>query len=158
MCTCVHTRAHRTDSLYQQINNLPLTGGMESQSNKKLEDSLTPFRATWWMSTGGLLGLVHTTDSWQEGIIRLISKLSTSFLAIYKNNNLSQVSDQKWTLTKALPYLCLNSGIIFHSSSRTTPPEGSCSEMLFDSNSTGRRGPVVAPMAMYSRWTTYGNT
>ena len=37
------------------------------------------------MSAGGLLGLVHTAVSWQEGIPRPVSKVSTSSLVIYMN-------------------------------------------------------------------------
>lgn len=73
-------------------------GVVESQSKamrKKLEGSLAPLSVTWWTSCFGLLCLVHSAFSWQDGIRRPGSKLSTSFLVICKNCQLSYGSNQK---------------------------------------------------------------
>ena len=47
-----------------------------------------------------------------------------------------------------------NSGTILHPLSSITPSRGSSSEMLSDSNLTGRSDPTVAPLAVYSLWTS----
>ena len=48
-----------------------------------------------------------------------------------------------------------NSGMIFHPSLRIDSSEGSSSDIQFDSNSTCRFGPNVAPSAIYLRVTDW---
>ena len=77
----------------KQLESKLIPGGVELSSIRKQLLSLAPSRFTLWVSRDGLLCLVHSAFSLQEGIRLPGLKSSTSFLVICKLKHLIPIKD-----------------------------------------------------------------